>query len=321
MRTLKDTISQITLPTPYAVGDVHIYLLKGDRLSLVDAGVKTEEAWTVLKERLKELGYAPEDIEQVILTHHHPDHMGLIERFPKLDSIIAHPKLKPWLEREEEYLQRYERFFKAMYIESGVPERFLPMLKGLRKSLKWSARGTLTGTLQEGDTLPGHDNWKALETPGHAQSHLSFLREADGAFIGGDLLLSHISSNPLLEPGFCDGDPRPRPLLQYRESLERLLDLPITSIYPGHGKIFDGHVPLIKERLEKQEKRARKVKEMVREVPLTAYEVCERLFPKQVESQLGLTMSESIGQLDYLEHHGDVKTQVTEGRKRYVVEE
>ncbi|MGR9049459.1 MBL fold metallo-hydrolase [Halobacillus faecis] len=317
MKTLKDTITQFTLPTPYAVGDVHVYLVKGDRLSLIDAGVKTEECWKALVEQLKEAGYEPEDIEQVILTHHHPDHMGLVERLPNVDVIAGHPNLKPWLEREEEYFSHYEEFFKGMYKESGVPERFFPLLKGLRKTLKWTSEGKLTHELTEGDRLPGHEEWVTIETPGHAQSHLSFYREGDGALIGGDHLLSHISSNPLLEPPHNKGEARPRPLLDYRQSMEKLLQWEIGTVYPGHGEMFDHAHELIPERLKKQEHRAEKVFRMFNDGPLRAYDVCKRLFPKHIENQFGLTMSETIGQLDYLESVGKLKVSYVDGEKFY----
>ncbi|MGP4061802.1 MBL fold metallo-hydrolase [Halobacillus sp. H74] len=319
MKTLKDTIAQITLPTPFAVGDVHVYVLKGDRLTLVDAGVKTEEAWEALCAQLKMIGYRPEDIEQVILTHHHPDHMGFLEELPNVDTIAAHPKLRPWLEREEDFFVRYEQFYLEMYKQSGVPDRFYKLLKGLRKPLKWTAKGTITHELGEGSKLPGHEEWWTTETPGHAQSHLSFFREEDGALIGGDHLLGHISSNPLLEPPFLEGGDRPRPLLQYRDSMEKLLKMEIGDVYPGHGKIFDHAHALVHDRLKKQEQRANKVYGMFSEGTLRAYDVCERLFPKHVETQFGLTMSETIGQLDYLEHIGKLETFTEQNQTFYKV--
>ncbi|MGP4074317.1 MBL fold metallo-hydrolase [Halobacillus sp. K22] len=318
MKTLKDTIYQITLPTPYAVGDVHVYLLKGERLTLVDAGVKTDDAWKELKFKLNELGYCPRDIEQVILTHHHPDHMGLIEHFPNLSTVAAHPKLRPWLEREEAFFLRYEEFFHQMYKESGVPNQYFGLLKSLRKPLKWSAKGTLTLELIEGDRLPGHEEWVTIETPGHAQSHISFYRETDGTLIGGDHLLAHISSNPLLEPSYAKDRPRPRPLLQYRASMEKLLDKKIHMVYPGHGETFQNTYDLVIQRLKKQEERAHKVLNMFEEERLCAYDVCRRLFPKHVESQFGLTMSETIGQLDYLEHINSLNVEFIEEQKYYV---
>ncbi|RWZ60160.1 MBL fold metallo-hydrolase [Halobacillus fulvus] len=301
MKTLKDTIYKMTVPTPYPVGDVHLYLLEGDVLTLVDAGVKTEEAWLLLQKQLREIGYGPEDIEQIVLTHHHPDHMGLVNHFPRVHTVAAHPKLKPWMEKDENYFKRYEQFFHDMYLESGVPQSFYQQLNKLKKPLEWISKGSLSLEISEGDRLPGHEEWTVIETPGHAQSHLSFWRSCDGTLIGGDQLLAHISSNPLLEPPFKEGDPRPRPLLQYRESLKKLHQKGVKRVLPGHGESFEDVSVLIEERLAKQEVRAERVFKMFKDGPLTAYQVCERLFPKHIKTQLGLTMSETIGQLDYLE--------------------
>ncbi|MBH0229783.1 MBL fold metallo-hydrolase [Halobacillus yeomjeoni] len=319
MQTMKDTIKKITLPTPYAVGDVHVYLLEGDRLTLIDAGVKTDDAWQALVKQLAECGYTPEDIEQVVLTHHHPDHMGLVEKLPNVSSVAGHPKLRPWLERDETFFKRYEQFFYEMYQESGVPQQYYPLLKRLKKPLEFSSKGSLTEELTDGGVIPGHDEWVTVETPGHAQSHISFYREADGAFIGGDHLLEPISSNPLLEPPYEEGEERPRPLLQYRASMEKLLNFDIQIVYPGHGKVFDQAHALIRRRLKKQVERAEKVLKMFEDGPLGAYEVCKQLFPKHIESQFGLTMSETIGQLDYLEHTGQLKTSYSGLQKLYYV--
>ncbi|MFD2925886.1 MBL fold metallo-hydrolase [Halobacillus naozhouensis] len=319
MKTLKDTIHKLTLPTPYAVGDVHTYLLAGEALTLVDAGVKTDEAWEALQTQLKQLGYSPKDIEQVILTHHHPDHMGLIEYLSRVQNVAAHPKVRPWLEREEAFFVRYEEFFEEMYVESGVPSQYFSFLKGLRKPLELSSKGILTQELYEGERLPGHEDWKVIETPGHAQSHLSFVREADGALLGGDHVLGHISSNPLLEPSYIEGEERPRPLLQYRESMEKIADYHVNTVYPGHGKSFDKVMDLIHRRLRKQVERAHAVLEMIQAKPLCAYEVCAQLFPKQIDSQFGLTMSETLGQLDYLEQQQLVQTAIQGRQKIYYV--
>ncbi|MCA9725742.1 MAG: MBL fold metallo-hydrolase, partial [Kurthia sp.] len=66
-------IKRIETPTPFAVGSVNCHLLKGDALSIVDVGTKTDEALEAIRAGLKQEGYRLEDIEQVILTHHHPD--------------------------------------------------------------------------------------------------------------------------------------------------------------------------------------------------------------------------------------------------------
>ncbi|WP_010530883.1 MBL fold metallo-hydrolase [Lentibacillus jeotgali] len=304
MKVLDKTIIQMTIPTPFAVGDVHVYLLKSDTLSLIDAGVKTKEGWEALKAQLNELGYTPHDVEQIILTHHHPDHTGLIEGFPRAETIAAHQNVDLWLTRDEAFFDRYEQFFRQLFTVSGVPEELMPSPDELRSTLQFAGKGKLTDTLDEGDTLPGHDDWHVFKTKGHAQSHLSFRRESDGAFIGGDHLLQHISPNPLLEPPIGNQMERPKPMLQYRGSLIKCQSLDIQTVYPGHGEIFTNVDELIPVRLQRQEQRAHKAYDFLMAKAQTPFELCKQLFPKQYENQLSLTMSETIGQLDYLEDNG-----------------
>ena len=309
MKVLDKTVSQITIPTPFAVGDVHVYLIKGDTLSLIDAGVKTKEAWDAIKLQLKELGYCPDDIEQIILTHHHPDHIGLVEMFPRLKRLIAHKNVDLWLTRNEEFFKDYEEFFRQYFLKCGIPVYLHKVLDKIRDPLQFAGEGKLTMTIAEGDYIPGHEEWKVIETKGHAQSHLSFLRKTDGVFIGGDHLLHHISPNPLIEPPINSSMERPKPMLQYRDNLKKCLDLKINTVLPGHGKVFSDTKEIIPQRLKKQEQRAAKVFSMLKEKSQTPFQLCQQIFPKQYENQIELTMSETIGQLDYLEDEGCIGKQ------------
>ncbi len=74
-------IIPIRVPTPFAVGDVIVYLVKGDALTLIDCGPKTKEAAAALKEQLAAVHIEMSDIEQIVLTHHHADHAGLLDCF------------------------------------------------------------------------------------------------------------------------------------------------------------------------------------------------------------------------------------------------
>ncbi|HLR66387.1 MBL fold metallo-hydrolase [Virgibacillus alimentarius] len=314
MKILDKAIHQLTIPTPFAVGDVHMYLIKGDVLSLVDAGVKTKEAWETLQSQLKDLGYYPNDIEQIILTHHHPDHIGLIEQFPRAQHIIAHKNVDPWIIRNEQFFKHHEHFFKKFFNACGIPSHFDNVLKEMRKSLQYAGAGKVTKAINEGDLLPGHKDWKVIETKGHAQSHLSFFRKNDGTFIGGDHLLHHISSNPILEPPYAGETERTKPLLQYRDNLKKCLSLGIKTVLPGHGKSFSDVEALIPARLQSQEQRANKVHSLLRtEGILTPFQICQHLFPKHYVTQLDLTMSETIGQLDFLEQQNKVDQLVEDG--------
>lgn len=298
---MNNFITQLTVPTPFEVGDVHVYLLKGDMLTLVDAGVKTNEARESIMTQLRELGYKPVDIEQIILTHHHADHIGLIEEFPRLQYLTAHENTAPWLTRNKSFENENIQFFAALYDQTGIPKDLHhPALSELMILFQFAGNGSLTATIQEGDVLPGHPDFKVIETKGHAQTHLSFLRERYGLFIGGDHLIKHISPNPMIEAPMEGTKTRPKPMLDYRNSLKKCLDLGISNVLPGHGEVFSEVAELINKRLINQEKRANKVYHLLQEKASTPFEICMRLFPKHYEKQLNLTMSETIGQLDYL---------------------
>ncbi|PFA63951.1 MBL fold metallo-hydrolase [Bacillus sp. AFS015802] len=301
MTTLVNDIAKITLSTPFAVGDVNVYLVKGDALTLVDAGPLTDTAWVQLTEQLSILGYTPGDIEQIVLTHHHPDHAGLLDRFPSAVTVYGHRYNRFWLHRDARFHEVYDRFFMQLAMESGLPEVYRTAVPKFKSPLKFMGDRKLDVEIGEGDSVPGMEGWSIIETLGHAQSHLSFYRERDGVLIAGDHILATISPNPLIEPPFEGETGRPKPMLEYNASLKKLLDYPISIAYTGHGAdVTDVH-GLIPKRLRKQDERAKGVLEMIKGNRVTVFEICKALFPSVYQKELGLTLSETIGQLDYLE--------------------
>ena len=75
---MSDGIHRIAIPTPFAVGRVNVYLIEDDPLTLVDAGPNSATSFDELTSGLAALGHSLEDIELVILTHQHIDHLGLV---------------------------------------------------------------------------------------------------------------------------------------------------------------------------------------------------------------------------------------------------
>lgn len=292
-------IHEIVIPTPFAVGNVNAFLVKGDALSLFDVGTKTPEAYEALKYGLKEAGYTFNDIEQVFLTHHHPDHSGWVEAFDRA-ALLGHPYNDFWLKRDEHYFKHHDEFYFDRLTEEGVPEKYFNWLPKMKRPLVLVGERPLDTHLVEGDEIPGHPGWIALETLGHAQSHLAFWNEQTREMIGGDLVLGKVSSNPLIEPPFNRDDERPRSLLQYNASLKRVAALPVEIIYAGHGEPVKNVQSLIAERLIHQHERAMKVYGMLADGPKTIFDLTTTLFPTVYHKELGLTLSETIGQVDYL---------------------
>jgi glyoxylase-like metal-dependent hydrolase (beta-lactamase superfamily II) len=314
-------IHRITLPTPFPIGPVNVYLVESESLTLVDVGPKTDEAWESLKNQLRDRGYSPSDIEQVVLTHHHIDHVGLLDYLRENGDIrlIGHPRNRPWIRRDEAFYRKWYRYMEELYRSEGVEETLIePNIQLYQLLQSFNCRTDLDREVAEGDEIPGMPGWRVKETKGHAQSHISLYREADGLMIGGDHLIAHVSSNALIEPPYPGEDKRAKPLLQYRESLRSCLEMDLAQVLAGHGKEITRAHSLIEERLGQQEKRARALRDILSEGDaLTCFELCKRLFPTKYLEQLPLAMSETLGHLDLLEEWGAVKKEENGGIRYY----
>ena len=304
-------VHKIVIPTPYAVGDVNAFLVKGDALTLFDAGPKTDEALEAIKFGIKEAGYKMSDIDQVVLTHHHPDHAGWVDAFPTKE-ILGHSYVDNWLKQEKPFVDYRLDFYKHHLHVQAVPEPYFSYILEVRSELEMIGRTPLTKTISHGEEVPGHKDLIAYYTPGHAQSHLIFHNQLTNEVIGGDLLLDKISSNPLVEPPTDLSFERPLSLLQYNESLKFIRDLNPKTVYTGHGENVINASQLVEERLARQQNRAMKVLEMI-QTPKTIFEVTMELFPKVYAKEPGLTLSETLGQLDYLVDQKQATIEIRDG--------
>ena len=109
---------RVSLPTPFQVGPVNAYLAGR---TIVDPGPDSEEAWSTLLGALEERGLVPADIEQVLITHPHPDHFGLAHRFRAESArIVASEAATPILEDFAGRLEYEQRYFKTFFEQCGM---------------------------------------------------------------------------------------------------------------------------------------------------------------------------------------------------------
>ncbi|MDT8860945.1 MBL fold metallo-hydrolase [Alkalihalobacillus sp. MEB130] len=306
MTVCAETIHQLTIPTPFLVGPVHVYLICGKSLTLFDTGPLTGEGRKELIKQLNQLGYEVEDIDQVILSHHHPDHIGLASLF-KHATMIGHRYLKPWIEKDQQFFRKYEQYLRQLYIENGLPIELLSKIeKSSAAYINYIEATELDIVVKHGDEVPGLPGWKVIEVPGHSQNHIMIIREQDQIAIGADVLLATISSNALLEAPMT-GEERPRTLLQYRDSLRLVKSLKVKLLMTGHGDMVHNVDQLVDQRLRGHLERAKAIKELISSEKMTAHEISYRLFKEKHRKQPDLTFSETFGHLDLLLESGQIE--------------
>lgn len=300
-----ENIYRVEMPTSYPVGPVNAYLLDGPAPALIDCGPATAEAERALRAGLTAIGLQPRDIARIVLTHHHPDHAGGLVWLARETGapIGGHRFNDAWLSADPTVAEERLAFFAELYRYCGVAGDVTGEFRRRFAEYGATSRG-IEEPLDEGDTVEiAGAAWHVLSTPGHAGTHIGLLRP-DGAFIGGDTLLERISSNALAEPPYPGQRGRQSSLPAYRRTLQRLADLPLGRILPGHGAPFAGSPALIARRLKAQEDRAERLLAQLRAGRDTVLALCEALFPGLQADQLFLGLSEVLGHLDLLEEQG-----------------
>jgi glyoxylase-like metal-dependent hydrolase (beta-lactamase superfamily II) len=143
-----------------------------------------------------------------------------------------------------------------------------------------------------------------------------------GVLLGGDHLIAHISSNPLVSRplGGRSGEPgdgRPRALMIYLRSLGETRAMPVEVVLAGHGEPVTEHARLIDERFALHERRAAKIAGLIAARPLTAYEIAQSLWGNVAVTQAYLTLSEVLGHVDLLLDRGAIHEAAVGGVIRY----
>lgn len=113
-------IEKIELSTNFPIGPVNVYVLFGEKLTLIDTGLNRELAWKELNNGLLKLGLNLNDIEQIVLTHHHNDHTAMIdwilEENPSI-QVFAHQDTEMIL-KDEDYLEWSSQFLRSYFLSS-----------------------------------------------------------------------------------------------------------------------------------------------------------------------------------------------------------
>lgn len=290
-------ILPIKMSTTFAKGNVNAFILPGSPVTLVDAGTHLPGSIQQLREGMAEAGFTFQDVEQIVVTHMHTDHYGGVSAIlQETDAVVyVHRQAMGMLEHGKEGFERDEEFMRKFIAECGAAE----LLKRQRKyyPLHWKE----VRYLDDGDVLTaGGREWKVLYTPGHSQSDICLWDLDTGDAIVGDFLLLEISSNAFITPPDKREERRPRPLMQMRESFRHVYELPLSTIYPGHGDPFTDFRALIDQRLQEQEDRCDKIVSLLAQGPRTVYELTRELFPWLQENGMFLGLSEVQGHLDLL---------------------
>jgi glyoxylase-like metal-dependent hydrolase (beta-lactamase superfamily II) len=312
MATPQQDIHCIPVPTPFAVGRVNCYLVDDDPLTLVDTGPNSGTALTELEAGLARHGRRVEDLQRIVLTHQHIDHIGLAGILAERSGaeLVSLDALAPWLAAYKANMDADDTYGEDLLQLHGVPQDIALVLRAVTASFRaWGASATVTRTVAEGDALEfAGRTWTVHHRPGHSPSDTVFHDAERRVLVGGDHLIGHISSNPLISRPLDGSKPatRPQALVTYMDSLSRTREMDLGVVLPGHGDPVTDHVKLIDERFRMHERRAGKIGRLIAESPRSAYEIAQTLWGNVAVTQAFLAISEVLGHVDLLLNRGEI---------------
>ncbi|MCP4358264.1 MAG: MBL fold metallo-hydrolase [Chloroflexi bacterium] len=320
------TPKRLELPTPFAVGSVNAYLFSEPEPVLVDTGVDSDESWAALEAGLMEHNLSMADLQRVIITHAHVDHMGAAAR------IIANSQAQIWIadlgydwliEPKRKWEARIAYYRNSFLAQCGMsPETQQMVLAYMNFAAESStpvAPERVT-TFNVGDQISlGGLDWEALHMPGHASHQTCFYQPDTRQFISADMLL-HKTPTPIVEAP-PDGKTRRPSLPTYLQSLTRIEGLALENVYPGHGRVITAPYPLIQKQRQRIHKRKNETLALIQQGHQTVHELVNILYSHYPEQARFAGLWMLVGYLDLLKAENAIEEQEIDGVWHYYKKE
>ena len=314
---LADGIGWARLPVPGSLKHINAWVLEdGDGVALVDTGLDiapSRDAW----EALLAGPLAGRSVTRVIVTHFHPDHIGLA------GWLTARFGVTLWMTREEWLFAR----MLTNEVRDAPPPEAVDYWRGAgwsedrieaEAAKGWGRFASVVSPvpvsfvrLQDGERLRiGAREWRVVIGSGHCPEHLCLVDEAGGVMIAGDQVLPRITSNVSLSLS----EPLGNPLGDWLSSIEILRTLsPDLFVLPSHGEPFTGlHARL--DALRDGHLRSLEALHAHLAEPKRAVDCFSILFGRKIDdSILGLATGEALAHLRWLEVQGRALRETREG--------
>ena len=321
MRRVAEGVQQLEIPMRHnPLGRTYSYLLE-DARTLIDTGVPTGQAFSALEDQLGEADLRVSDIERIIVTHMHTDHVGLVGRIrEEADAtVLAHEEAiriqRLWVGMQETIRDeiRSEIVMFGGRDLLGIFSRFENALRRPR----W--RLDVDETVEDGEILALEGSTlEALWTPGHSREHICLHDAERGVLYSGDHVLPKITSH-ISHHTFTEGDP----LGDYLESLERVEGLPVDLVLPGHEHAFHDLRGRVSELKAHHERRCGEIEAALVAGGRTVFEVSAAIswdsspWPEMPFWTKRMAAAETYAHLVYLRKRGAVEERMKDGVLRF----
>jgi glyoxylase-like metal-dependent hydrolase (beta-lactamase superfamily II) len=256
-------IFKIRVPLPHSpLGHLNSYLIKSEEKNLlIDTGLNFPEAFRSLCTGLSEAGINPEELSEILLTHFHVDHIGLIPSFKEAskDLRLSIHRVEAELSRVmstrfEDYRQNMQTFLETNGEPSSIAVKLQRFHPAFFTQQAYQELATTALPLEDGQKIPlGDYSLQVLWTPGHSPGHVCLYEPSLKALFSGDHLLPNIT------PHVAQFMENMDPLTDYLHSLEKIEKLNVDIVFPAHEEAFTDHRKRIEQLREHHKQRLEEI--------------------------------------------------------------
>ena len=307
----------LRLPLPFRLDHVNIYALDdGDSWTIIDTGIHSKRGRALWKDLL-DGPLQGKPIGRIILTHHHPDHVGSAGWLKSEFDIEIWATRTAWLlarmltlDVQEVWPPESVRFYRragmaGQRLEERLAERpfnFADTVSPIPLGFRRIAAGEIV-------RMGGRD-WIIRTGNGHAPEHATFWSTDGELVISGDQIIPGISSNLGVYPTEPDADPVGEWLASCEAFQPFATDREL--VLPGHKLPFTGLPARLDQLIDNHHGALDRLRTHL-DQPRTAAECFVPLFGREIEDgSYGLALVESVGHLNHLLVTGKVTRQERE---------
>src|SRR5262245_64344513 len=127
-------IVPISVPTPFYIGPINVYLIAEDPITIIDTGPKTKEAIEALRSGLRAAGFRVSDIRRIVLTHAHEDHCGLAKSL-RDEAKNAEVFVHDWETGHRHSRLQYDEH-RVLLERAGVPEKEIKLMRRMYEGMR-----------------------------------------------------------------------------------------------------------------------------------------------------------------------------------------
>ncbi len=315
--SLGNGIYMVPAPLPFkSPAWVNAYAIESDGgLLLLDCGTDWEPGRSALRRGLQALGLDEAAVHTLVVTHLHPDHVGMSTRLVEELGcrFVMHERAAKLVDRYNDSAGFASRL-KTIGEVHGVPEAVIAAALPDRRPDYMPPIEAPDHTVEDGDEIPlgGGRRLEILHTPGHEPAHICLRDSRTGILFSGDHILPRISPVIMYDPDLGDvlGD--------YLASLQKLLAVRIGLTYPAHGTIIEHGDERARQILLHHDRRLLDMAQLVREGDTTAWEVMLASFRPNLEPiQARLAFLETVSHLEHLRLTGRIQAEERSDRLIY----